>query len=140
MNVSKLLGTESLSSLEDLPFLRSENLTPSQPLLFLIKSQSLPFPMPVAPRFSSAQLFALTWDVFQYHISEPTRDGFASVTDQSMISSEESDKDQLRPTCHTSITLCMEQSSALKSKSSLTSHLSSSTSETLEMNGDNLAI
>ena len=96
--------------------------------------------MPEALRFSSAQPFALTWDVFQFHISEPTRDGFASVMDQSMISSEELDKDQLRLTCHTSITLCMEQSSALKSKSSLTSHLSSFTSEVIEMNGDNLAI
>ena len=87
--------------------------------------------MPVALRFSSAQPFALTWDVFQFHISEPTRDGFASVMDQSMISSEELDKDQLRLTCHTSTTLAMAPSSVLRNSSSPTSQTAHTTYEKL---------
>merc|ERR1711976_989227 len=50
------------------------------------------------------------------------KDGFAFATVQFTISSEESDKVQLKPTCHTSTILCTDQLFASRSRSSQTSH------------------
>jgi len=129
VNASKLLGTVRSSSLEDLPSLKLKIPTPFHWPPNWIKSLSPLFPTLVTPRFWSAQPFAPIWDVFQYHILVHTRDGFACVTDPSTTNSEESDKDQLKQTCHTSTTRSSAQSSVLKSNSSLTSHQSSSMCE-----------
>merc|ERR1711998_646784 len=94
-----------------------------------IKSLLPLFLTPVTPKSWSAQPFALIWVASLFHILEHIRDGFACAMVQSMTSSEESDKDQLKLTCHISTTLCSAQSCALRSNSSLTSHPSSSTCE-----------
>jgi hypothetical protein len=129
VNASKLLGTVKSSSLEDWLSLKLKipmlSLWPPS----LIKSRLLPFPTLPTQRFWSAQPFALIWVAFLFHILEPTRDGFACAMDQSMTSSEESDKDQLKLTCHTSTTPCSAQLCALRSNSSLTSHPFSSMCE-----------
>merc|ERR1739838_1188089 len=83
--------------------------------------------MPVTPAFWCALPFAPIWVAFQYHISVLTKDGYAFAMVPFTINSEESDKDQLKQTCHTLTTLCTDQSCALRSKSSQTSHLSTST-------------
>jgi len=125
----KQLGTERSFSLEDLLQLRSETLMLFQTLPSLIRSQSLHCLTLVTVASWCALLFAHIWDAFQCHISELTRDGFASVTDLFMINSEESDKVQHKQTCHISTTLCTAQSSALRNKSSQTSHQSICTCE-----------
>jgi len=129
VNASKLLGTVKSSSLEDWLSLKLKIPMLSQRPPSLIKSRLLLFPTPVTPKSWCAQPFALIWVAFLFHILEPTRDGFACAMDQSMTSSEESDKDQLKLTCHTSTTPCSAQLCALRSNSSLTSHPSSSTCE-----------
>lgn len=125
----KPLGTESSSSLEDLPSLKWRTPNHSQIQPFSIRSQLHHYQMLVTPTSWCAQLFALIWVAFPCPISEPTRVGFACVTVPSTISSEESDKDQLKTTCHTLTTPCTDQLCVLKSKSSPTSHQSSYTFE-----------
>ena len=125
----KPLGTESSFSWEDWPSLKSRTPNPSQTPPSLISNPSHHFQMLVTQTYWCAQLFALTWVVFQCHISEPTRVGFACAMVQSTISSEEWDKDQLKTTCHTLTTPCMDQLCVLKNKSSPTSLQSSYTSE-----------
>jgi len=125
----KHLGTENSSSLEDLLLLKLRKVMHSQTQLSLINNQLHLSQMLVTQTSWSALLFALIWVVFQFPISEPIRVGFASVTVPSTISSEESDKVQLKITSHTSTTPSTDQSSVLKSKSSPTSHQSSYTYE-----------
>lgn len=126
---SKPLGTVKSSSLEDLLFPKSGRPTLFQTPPFLIKNPLLLFQMPVTPASWYAPPSAPTWVAFPYHILVLTRAGSAFVTDPSMTNSVESDKVQHKLTCHTSTTLCTDQSSALRSKSSPTSLPFSSTSE-----------
>lgn len=126
---SKPPGTVRSSSLEDLLLLKSKI-----PTLFLSPPNWIKSPLPlcltlVTLRFWYAQLFALIWVAFQYHILELTKDGFAYAMDPSTINSVESDKDQLKLTCLISTTLSSVQLSALRNNNSLTSHPFSSMCE-----------
>jgi hypothetical protein len=125
------LGTENLSSLEDLLTQKLKTLTHSLIIPSSIKHQSLPSQMLVTQASLCALPSALTWGAFQYPILEHTKDGFACAMVQCMINSEESDKDLLKITCLILTTLSMDQQFALKNKSSPTSHQSSCTFETL---------
>jgi len=128
---SKLLGTVKLSSSDVLHSLRSRRQMPCHLPLSSISLPKPVCPMPVTPKYLCAQPFALTWVAFQCHILVHTRDGCASATAPCTTSSEESDRDPLRLTCHTSTTLAMVPSSVLRNSSSPTSQTAHTTYEKL---------
>ena len=102
---------------------------PYQTRLCSIRTPLPHFQMLVTLVYWYALLFAPIWVASQFHISEPIRDGYVCAMDQSMISSVVLDKVQHKQTCHISTTRYMDQFYALKSRSSLTSLLSTCTFE-----------
>ena len=90
--------------------------------------------MPETQMLFAALLFAPILDVFQFHIWERTKDGFASVTDQSMTNSVVSVRDQPQVTYQESTTRCMVNSFVLRKCSSLMNPLSICMCEVLRLN------
>ncbi len=126
---SRLLGMESSFSCVVSLSQKSRTLTPSLIQPSLIRFQSLPYQTPSTLRFLCAQLFALILVAFPFPILVPTRVGSVSATVPSTINSAEWDRVPPRPTCPTLTTQSTDPLSALRSKSSPTSHRSSSTFE-----------
>ena len=127
----KPLGTENWFSLEDLPCQKSRKLTPFQQILSWISNPKPLSQMPVTPVCLCARPSVLTWVASPCPILVPTKVGSACAMVPCTISSEESDKGQLKITCHILTTLCTDQPSALKNRSSPMSHPSSCTFEML---------
>lgn len=126
-------GTVKWFSLDVWPSLKSISLTLSPTPLSLIRLPLPQSPLPVTHQSFAAPLFALTWAAFPFPTWEPTKVGCASATVPSTISSAAWDKVPPPVTCLTLTIRCTDPSSALRSRSSPTSPVSSSTSESVQL-------